>query len=197
MGRLDNTPQPVRDGIAAALMIGCVTATAAALLHQPLFLLGGAVLFFGFYFFRLGPQIKEAYRQEAEQQARYDDDATYQPILDRFAEDRDDNALIESYRAWKQGPHENETRLRFLQTAILSMIGAGAIYRVEELMNEMEGLAAEEGLSDRFVRFRAECDKGIAEIAQARLGQPTAPDATANDNVSADAVETGSTPENE
>ena len=60
MGRLDNTPQPVREGIAAALMIGAVTATAASLLHQPLFLFGGFVLFLIFYVWRIHPQVKAA-----------------------------------------------------------------------------------------------------------------------------------------
>ena len=169
MGKLDNTPQPVREAIAAALMIGAVTATAASLLHQPLFLLGGLVLFGAFYFFRIGPQVKQAYIEQEEAQARYSDDETYQPILDRFAEDGNDDALIDEYCIWKQGPHANDVRLRFLQEAILSMIDAGKIYRVEELMAETEQLASAEGLDDRFVTFRAECDRRIAEIAQQRL----------------------------
>ena len=172
MGRLDNTPQPVREGIAIALMIGAVTATAAALLHEPLFLLGGFVLFLVFYIWRIHPQVREAYFDETIQaQAQYDDDETYEPILEQFAHDKNDDALIESYLVWKQGPHENEVRLRFLQQAILDLIEAGKIYRVEELMSEAETVSAEEGLTDRFKAFRANCDKRIAEIAQARLGE--------------------------
>lgn len=169
MSKLDNTPKPVREAIALALFVAAISATAANLLQQPLFLLGGVVLFAVFYFWRIAPQIKAAYEEQAEQEAAYDDDETYQPILDRFAEDGNDNALIEQYNVWKQGPHDNEVRLRFLQEAILSMIDAGSIYRVEELMSDMEQLANAEGLSDRFATFRAECDRRIAEIAQQRL----------------------------
>lgn len=169
MGKLDNTPKPVREAIALALFVAAISATAANMLQQPLFLLGGVVLFAVFYFWRIAPQIKAAYEEQAEQEAAYDDDETYQPILDRFAEDGNDNALIEQYNVWKQGPHDNEVRLRFLQEAILSMIDAGSIYRVEELMSDMEQLANAEGLSDRFATFRAECDRRIAEIAQQRL----------------------------
>lgn len=169
MGKLDNTPKPVREAIALALFVAAISATAANMLQQPLFLLGGVVLFAVFYFWRIAPQIKAAYEEQAEQEAAFDDDETYQPILDRFAEDGNDNALIEQYNVWKQGPHDNEVRLRFLQEAILSMIDAGSIYRVEELMSDMEQLANAEGLSDRFATFRAECDRRIAEIAQQRL----------------------------
>ena len=171
MGKLDNTPQPVREAIAVALMIGAVTATAASLLQQPLFLLGGLVLFAVFYVWRIAPQVKQAYVMQEEANAKYADDETYQPILDRFAEDGNDDALVEEYRVWKQGPHENEVRLRFLQEAILSMIDAKKIYRIEELMTEVEQLASAEGLDDRFVAFRAECDRRIAGIAQERLGE--------------------------
>lgn len=175
MGIFDNTPQPIREGIAFALCVGAVTATAANLLHQPLFYPGGLVLFAIFYFWRIHPQVKAAYDQQAQQESAYADDETYQPILDRFAADANDDALIESYQAWKQGPHDNQVRLRFLQEAILSLIDAGKIYRVEELMEDAEQLAAAEGLSDRFQTFRAECDRCIAEIAQQRLVQPTLP----------------------
>ena len=171
MGRLDKTPQPVREAIALALFIAAVSATAANMLHQPLFLLGGTILFAVFYFLRINPQVKAAYQQQVEAEGKYADDETYQPILDRFAEDGNDDALIEAYQVWKQGPHENEVRLRFLQEAILSLIDAGKIYRVEELMTETEGIAQAEGLSDRFETFRSECDRRIAEIAQQRLGQ--------------------------
>lgn len=169
MGRLDNTPQPVREAIAAALMIGAVTATAASLLHQPLFLLGGLVLFAIFYVWRINPQVKAAYQEQVNNEQRYADDETYQPILDRFADDRNDEALMDGYLAWKQGPHDNEVRMRFLQEAILSLIESGKIYRVEDLMSDAEQVAANMGLSDRFLTFRAECDRRIAEIAQARL----------------------------
>ena len=170
-GKLDNTPQPVREGIAVALMIAAVTATAAALLKQPLFIPGGFVLFLIFYIWRINPQVKAAYQaeMEQEQQAQYADDDTYQPILDRFAADHNDDALVEEYHAWKQGPHENEVRLRFLQTAITDMIAAGTIYRVEELLDEAERVAAAEGLTERFEAFRANCDRGIAAVAQERL----------------------------
>ncbi len=171
MGRLDKTPQPVREAIALALFIGAVSATAANMLHQPLFLLGGLILFGVFYFLRINPQVKVAYMQQAEAENKYADDETYQPILDRFSNDKNDDALIEAYQVWKQGPHENEVRLRFLQEAILSLIDEGKIYRVEELMAEVEKLAQAEGLDDRFETFRAECDRRIAEIAQQRLGQ--------------------------
>ena len=169
MGRLDNTPQPVREGIAVALMVAAVTATAASLLQQPLFIPGGFVLFLIFYVWRIHPQVKAAYSEQEDQQSAYADDETYQPILDRFEDDADDDALIEAYRAWKQGPHDNQVRLRFLQEAILELIDAGKIYRVEELLSEVEQLAAAEGLTERFVTFRAECDRSIAEIAQQRL----------------------------
>ena len=168
-GKLDNIPQPVREGIAAALMIGSVTATAASLLQQPLFIPGGFVLFLVFYLWRINPQVKAAYREQAEHEAKYADDETYQPLLDRFADDRNDDALVDGYFAWKEGPHENDTHLRFLQEAILRMIDAGKPYRVEELMSEMEQLAATEGLTDRFTAFRANCDQRIAEIARSRL----------------------------
>lgn len=171
MGKLDNTPQPVREAIALALFVAAVSATAANMLHQPLFLLGGVILFAVFYFWRLSPQIKAVYEAQAEQEAKFDDDETYQPILDRFAEDADDDALIEQYQVWKQGPHDNEVRLRFLQEAILSLIDAGKIYRVEELMSDVEQLAASEGLDERFQTFRAECDRRIAEVAQQRLNE--------------------------
>ena len=169
-GKLDKVPMPVREAIAVALMIAAVTATAASLLQQPLFIPGGFVLFLIFYIWRINPKIKAAYQEEAErEQARYADDDTYQPILDRFASDHNDDALIEGYRAWKQGPHENDVRLRFLQEAILRMIDAGKIYRVEELLAETERIASAEGLSDRFATFRADCDRRIADIAQQRL----------------------------
>ena len=170
-GKLDKVPQPVREAIAVALMIAAVTATAASLLQQPLFIPGGFVLFLIFYIWRINPQIKAAYQEEAEAaQAQYADDDTYQPILDRFASDHNDDALVEGYMAWKQGPHENDVRLRFLQEAILQMIDAGRIYRVEELMSETEEVAAAEGLGERFAAFRADCDRRIAEVAQQRLG---------------------------
>ena len=169
MGKLDNTPQPVREAIAIALMVGAVTATAAALLHQPLFLLGGLVLFGVFYFWRIAPQVKQAYIEQEDYQSKYADDETYQPLLDRFAENHNDTALIDGYQVWKQGPHSNDVRLRFLQEAILSMIDAGTIYRVEELMSDAGQIAAAEGLEDRFQTFRADCDRRIAEIAQSRL----------------------------
>ena len=172
MGTSGKIPQPVREGIAFALFVGAITATAANMLHQPLFLLGGLVLFAVFYFWRINPQVKAAYQEQAEQQGKYADDATYEPILERFANGANDDALIDEYRAWKQGPHDNEVRMRFLQEAILSLIDAGKIYRVEELMTDLESLAESEGLSDRFEVFRAECDRRIAEIAQQRLVQP-------------------------
>ena len=168
-GRLDNTPQPVREAIAVALMIAAVTATAASLLQQPLFIPGGFVLFLVFYIWRINPQIKAAYQTQAEQDAAFADDDTYQPILDRFAGDHNDGALIDAYNAWKMGPHENEVRLRFLQTAITDMIAAGTIYRIEELMDEAQRIAAAEGLEERFEAFRANCDKGIADVARQRL----------------------------
>ena len=170
-GKLDNVPQPVREAIAAALMIGSVTATAAALLHEPLFLVGGFVLFLIFYVWKISPQIKQAYQEQEQQKVAYADDDTYQPILDRFADDHDDAALIEGYNAWKLGPHDNEVRLRFLQTAIGDMIEAGTIYRIEELLAEMQVIAEAEGLTERFDAFRANCDRGIADVAQARLNQ--------------------------
>ena len=172
-GKLDNVPGPVREAIAIALMIAAVTATAAALLQQPLFIPGGFVLFLIFYIWRINPRIKAAYQEEAEREnaIKYADDDTYQPILDRFESDHNDDALIEAYQAWKQGPHENEVRLRFLQTAITDMISAGKIYRIEELMSEAERIAAAEGLTDRFQAFRANCDRGIADVAQQRLAE--------------------------
>lgn len=170
MGKLDNTPQPVREAIAAALMTACITATAAALLHEPLFIPGGFVLFLIFYLWRIRPKVRAVYLEEAAaDQSRYDDDETYQPILDRFRENRNDAALLEAYRAWAQGPHDNMVRLRFLQTAILELIDAGEIYRVEELMEEAGRISAEEGLTERFEAFRAQCDQRIAEIARQRL----------------------------
>lgn len=172
MSRLDKIPQPVREAIALALFIGAVSATAANMLHQPLFLVGGAILFAVFYIWRINPQIKAAYDQEAAAQNEYADDETYQPILDRFASDGNEDALFEGYNAWKQGPHGNQVRLRFLQEAILLLLDAGKIYRIEELMGDVEKLAAAEGLSERFETFRSECDRRIAEIAQQRLAQP-------------------------
>ena len=178
MGKLDNTPAPVREAIAFALCVGAVSATAASLLQQPLFLLGGFALFAAFYVLRIGPQVRAAYQDPGE----YADDETYQPLLDRFAEDGNDDALIEGYSAWKQGPHAAVVRMRFLQEAILSLIDAGKIYRVEELMGDMERLSAEAGLSERFYAFRSECDRRIAEIAQKRLGDATSPAAGVSDD---------------
>lgn len=170
MSKLDQTPQPVREAIAAALMTACITATAAALLHEPLFIPAGFVLFLIFYLWRIRPKVRAAYLEEAAaDQARYADDETYQPILERFRETGNDGALLEAYRAWAQGPHDNMVRLRFLQTAILDLIEAGKIYRVEELMEEAGRLSAEEGLTERFEAFRARCDQRIAEIARQRL----------------------------
>lgn len=169
MSILDKTPKPVREGIAFALFMAAVSATAASMLNQPLFLLAGAIIFAVFYIWRINPQVKAAYEQQAEHESKFADDETYQPILDRFNEDQNEDALIEAYQAWKQGPHDNEVRLRFLQEAILSLIDAGKIYRVEELLAEVEQLAAAEGLSDRFQTFRTECDRRIAEVAQQRL----------------------------
>lgn len=168
---MKNTPQAVREAIAIALMIAAVTATAAALLHQPLFILGGFILFLVFYIWRINPQIKAAYQEEAEEEYRkkYADDDTYQPILDRFKQTRDEKAFFEEYALWKQGPHDNEVRLRFLQQAVLDLIDAGCIYRVEELFTDMEPLAAAEGVEERFVAYRAQCDSRIAEIASKRL----------------------------
>ena len=168
-GKLDNVPQPVREAIAIALFVGAVTATAATVLQQPLFLLGGLILFGLAYFLRIKPQLREIYIEQEQQMAKYSADDTYQPILDRFVEDENDDALVEAYHAWKTGPYDNEVRLRFLQEAILSLIDAGKIYRVEELMSEVERLAAEEGLEERFLTFRSECDRRIATIAQQRL----------------------------
>ena len=165
----ENFPQPVREAIAIALMIAAVTATAAALLHQPLFILGGFVLFLVFYIWKINPQVKAAYQEQEQSQHQYVDDDTYQPILDRFENDHDDGALIEGYKTWAQGPHENEVRLRFLQQAIKQMMDAGTIYRVEELMTEAGRIAEAEGLTEQFEAFRANCDIRIAEIAQSRL----------------------------
>ena len=172
MSKLDQIPQPVREGIAFALFVAAITATAANMLQQPLFIPGGFVLFAVFYFWRIHPQVKAAYQEQSDYERTYADDATYQPILDQFDETGDDDALIDEYNVWKQGPHANDVRLRFLQEAVLSLIGAGKIYRVEELLNEIEQLAAAEGLTDRFQTFRAECDRRIAEIAQQRLAAP-------------------------
>ncbi len=169
MSRPSKIPQPIREAIAFALFCAAITATAANMFHEPLFMVGGVVLFGIFYFWRLAPQIKKYYQDEEERQNAYADDETYQPLLDRFNEDKDDDALIEGYRVWKQGPHDSEVRLRFLQEAILSCIDAGKIYRVEELMTDVEQLAAAEGLTERFTTFRGECDRRIAEIAQQRL----------------------------
>ena len=176
MGKLDNTPQPVREAIAFALCVGAISATAASLLHQPLFLVGGVILFAIFYFLRIGPQVKAIYAEQEQQKNAYADDETYQAILDRFDDDANDDALIEAYQAWKQGPHDNYVRLRFLQEAILSLIDAGKIYRVEELLADVEQLSAAEGLEDRFLTFRGECDRRIAEIAQQRLVQADSPE---------------------
>lgn len=171
MGKLDNTPQPVREAIAVALMVAAVTATAASLLQQPLFIPGGFVLFLIFYVWRIHPRVKEAYQAEADAEYRrkYGDDETYQPILDRFEETHNEDAFFEQYNAWKQGPHDNQVRLRFLQQATLDLIDAGCIYRVEELLDDMRPLAIAEGVEDRFEAFRANCDQSIAEIAQKRL----------------------------
>ena len=170
---MKNVPQPVREAIAVALMVAAVTATAAALLKQPLFIPGGFVLFLIFYIWRIHPQIKAYYQAEAEEEYRqkYSDDETYQPILDRFAANHNEEAFFEEYAMWKQGPHDNEVRLRFLQQAVLDLIDAGCIYRVEELLTDMEALANAEGLNDRFDAFRAQCDRRIADIASKRLGE--------------------------
>lgn len=170
-GKLDNVPQPVREAIAVALMIAAVTATAASLLQQPLFIPGGFVLFLIFYLWRINPQIKAAYQEQEQVDRAYADDETYEPLLERFDSDHNDEALVEGYRAWALGPHDNQVRLRFLQSAIVRMIDAGTIYRVEDLMTDAERVAAAEGLTDRFEAFRANCDARIAEIAQARLEQ--------------------------
>lgn len=168
---MKNTPQAVREAIAIALMVAAVTATAAALLQQPLFIPGGFVLFLIFYMWRIHPQIKAAYQEEVEEEYRkkYGDDETYQPILDRFKSGRNEDAFFEEYNLWKQGPHDNEVRLRFLQQAVLDLIDAKCIYRVEELLSDMEEIAAAEGLEERFVAFRAQCDARIADIASQRL----------------------------
>ena len=168
-GKFDNVPQGVREAISIALFVGAITATAAALLHQPLFILGGLVLFLIAYIVRIRPMLQKEYLEQEELQKKYSADDSYQPILDRFEDDEDDDALIEAYNAWKTGPYDNEAKLRFLQTAILACIDAGKIYRVEELLSEVEALAAAEGLSDRFQTFRSECDRRIAEVAQQRL----------------------------
>jgi len=170
-GKLDNVPQPVREAIAVALMIAAVTATAASLLQQPLFIPGGFVLFLIFYLWRINPQIKAAYQEQEQVDRAYADDETYEPLLERFDSDHNDEALVEGYRAWALGRHDNQVRLRFLQSAIVRMIDAGTIYRVEDLMTDAERVAAAEGLTDRFEAFRANCDARIAEIAQARLEQ--------------------------
>ena len=174
MGKLDNTPQPVREAIAVALMVASVTATAAFLLQQPLFIVGGFVLFLIFYIWRINPQIKQAYAEEEQLNAKYADDATYEPILERFNQTHNDEMLVEEYRVWSRGPHANEVKLRFLQEAILATIGARKIYHVEDLMTEMEKAAKEEGLEDRFVTFRSECDRRIAEIAQQNISSESA-----------------------
>ena len=168
-GKFDNVPQSVREAISIALFVGAISATAAALLHQPLFILGGLLLFAIAYFVRIRPQLQQEYLEQEEYKKKYSADDSYQPILDRFDETEDDDALIDAYQAWKMGPYGNEVKLRFLQSAILALIDAGKIYRVEELMTEVEALAAEEGLGDRFQTFRSECDRRIAEIAQQRL----------------------------
>ena len=152
-GKFDNVPQSVREAISIALFVGAISATAAALLHQPLFILGGLLLFAIAYFVRIRPQLQQEYLEQEEYRKKYSADDSYQPILDRFDETEDDDALIDAYQAWKMGPYDNEVKLRFLQTAILALIDAGKIYRVEELMSEVETLAAEEGLSDRFQTF--------------------------------------------
>lgn len=169
MSKLDNTPQPVREAIAAALMIGAVTATAASLLHEPLFIPGGFVLFLIFYFWRIRPMLRAAYLQQAADEAANSDDATYAPILARFEQNHNAKALVESYGSWAAGPHDNIVKLRFLQQAIVDMINAETIYDVEPLMQEAEKVSAEEGLTDRFKLFREACDTKIAEIAQKRL----------------------------
>lgn len=171
MGKLDNTPNPVRESIAIALMIAAVTGTAAAYFHEPLFIFGGFVLFLIFYVWKIDPRIKAAYREEEQKayDAKYADDATYEPILQRFQQTHNDLALIDEYETWKQGPYDNQVRLRFLQTAILELISAGKIYHVEILMEDAEKIAAEEGVTDRFLAFRAECDQRIAEVAKQRL----------------------------
>ncbi|MBO4352080.1 MAG: hypothetical protein J5818_01135 [Eggerthellaceae bacterium] len=171
-GKFDNVPQSVREAISIALFVGAITATAAALLHQPLFILGGLLLFAIAYFVRIRPMLQQEYLEQEEYQKKYSADDTYQPILDRFDETEDDDALIDAYNAWKMGPYDNEVKLRFLQSAIVALIDAGKIYRVEELMTEVGALAAAEGLDDRFQTFRAECDRRIAEIAQQRLEAP-------------------------
>lgn len=171
-GRFDNVPQSVREAISIALFVGAISATAAALLHQPLFILGGLVLFAIAYFVRIRPMLQSEYLEQEEQKRKYAADESYEPILERFDESEDDDALISEYHLWKQGPYSNEVRLRFLQTAILALISAGKIYRVEELLIEMESLAEAEGLSERFATFRADCDFRIAEIARQRLETP-------------------------
>lgn len=173
-GKFDNVPQSVREAISIALFVGAISATAAALLHQPLFILGGLVLFAIAYFVRIRPTLQQEYLEQQEYERKYSADDSYQPILDRFEADEDDDALIDAYHSWKTGPYGNEVRLRFLQSAILALIDAGKIYRVEELMTEVETLAAAEGLTERFQTFRAECDRRIAEIAQQRLAAPAA-----------------------
>ncbi len=175
-GKFDNVPQSVREAISIALFVGAITATAAALLHQPLFILGGLVLFAIAYFVRIRPQLQQEYIEQEEYQRKYSADDSYEPILERFAESGNDDALIEEYNVWKHGPYDNEVRLRFLQSAILELISAGKIYRVEELMTEVEALAAAEGLTERFLAFRSECDRRIAEIAQERLSAPEQPE---------------------
>lgn len=179
-GKFDNVPQPVREAISIALFVGAITATAAALLHEPLFLLGGLVLFAIAYFVRIRPALQAQYLEQQEYERKYAADETYEPIVERFEDTGNDDALIDEYNIWKQGPYDNEVRLRFLQEAILSLIAAGKIYRVEELLSEMETIAQAQGLGDRFVAFRADCDRRIAEIARERLeGQTEEPAAEA------------------
>ena len=128
-GKFDNVPQSVREAISIALFVGAISATAAALLHQPLFILGGLLLFAIAYFVRIRPQLQQEYLEQEEYNKKYSADDSYQPILDRFDETEDDDALIDAYQAWKMGPYDNEVKLRFLQTAILALIDAGKIYR--------------------------------------------------------------------
>ena len=64
MGMFDNTPQPVREAIASALIIGATSACAATVLQQPVLLLVGLVLFAIVYFWRIVPQVKQAYVEQ-------------------------------------------------------------------------------------------------------------------------------------